>query len=62
MMSVEKMQEAVGPCPICGRRPWLNDVPIKAFCWGPPDAEHEEMVCIVPSRDLSIKYKWEKGE
>ena len=63
LLSVEEMHEAIGPCPVCGRRAWLNDIPVQASCWGPPEAEHPEMVCTVPTRKgFKEKPKWERSE
>jgi len=51
---VKKYDDAVGPCPVCGRkRHWYNDVPLRAFCWGAggsdeEDADHGEASCVVP--------------
>jgi hypothetical protein len=43
-------QKAVGKCPKCKRFPtWFNDVPLRAFCWGPTKKEHEECSRVVPS-------------
>lgn len=47
---------AVGPCPCCGRLDtWLNDVPLRAFCWGdqrPNDTskEHKEWAKRIPAK------------
>jgi hypothetical protein len=42
--------EAVGPCPVCGNpKPWLNDIPLRAFCWGDDHNEHDEWSRIVPN-------------
>ena len=47
---VDKCGKAVGKCPKCGQLPtWFNNVPLTAYCWGPENAEHEEMNCLVPS-------------
>jgi hypothetical protein len=47
----EAVLNAAGPCPKCGKRAnfWLNSVPLTAFCWGPREAEHAGMECVVPS-------------
>jgi hypothetical protein len=43
-------QLAVGPCPHCGKIDnWLNDMPLKAFCWGMQDKEHKEWHKTVPA-------------
>lgn len=43
-------QTAVGNCPICNKAPgWFNNVPLRAYCWGQPGAEHNEARRIVPS-------------
>lgn len=48
--SYEKWQQAVGKCPTCGKLPtWFNDVPLKAFCWGEMNCEHQEMRREVPA-------------
>jgi hypothetical protein len=42
---------AVGPCPICGRLDtWINDVPLKAFCWGLKHKEHKEWSKTIPNK------------
>lgn len=42
---------AVGPCPKCGRLDtWLNDVPLRAFCWGTDDKEHPEWTKRIPAK------------
>lgn len=46
---MSKFQLAVGPCPVCQRKPtWFNDVPLRAFCWGTESREHSEASCVVP--------------
>jgi hypothetical protein len=47
---IEKVQQAVGKCPVCGRLPtWVNHVPLTAYCWGTADNEHREARKVVPS-------------
>ena len=47
-IDIDKMQESLGPCPICGRtRWWLNDVPLAGFCWGTEDNEHTEVKIVL---------------
>jgi len=42
-------QKAVGSCPRCGRVDhWLNDVPLRAFCWGPDSNPHPAWEKVVP--------------
>lgn len=49
-ISRKSMHKAVGPCPICGKaNPWLNDIPLTAFCWGTDDKPHVELRRVVPS-------------
>jgi hypothetical protein len=48
------LSELVDPCPVCGRRiTWFNDIPLRGFCWGTPDNEHEEYSVVVCKRSLS---------
>ncbi len=50
IISKESVYKAVGSCPICGKdKPWLNDIPLTAFCWGEEGKEHGEVRRIVPS-------------
>ena len=36
-------------CKKCGRYvTWFNDVPLRGFCWGPDEAEHDEWSALVP--------------
>lgn len=50
MSILDKIRGAVGPCPVCGRTDvWLNDVPLKAFCWGTEAMPHPEASRTVPS-------------
>lgn len=50
MTKYEEWQKAVGNCPTCDRLPtWFNDVPLKAFCWGETNREHQEMRREVPA-------------
>jgi hypothetical protein len=45
----KQWQKAVGRCPLCNRIPmWFNNIPLTAYCWGPPENEHEEASCVVP--------------
>lgn len=47
----DKLNEEIGPCPVCGKTKWwYNDVPLKAFCWGTEDDEHEEVIIEVENR------------
>ena len=47
---LERCQESVGTCPVCGRTPvWFNNVPLTAYCWGSETFEHPECRRIVPS-------------
>lgn len=40
-MDVDAIKKSLGECPKCGNTNWwLNDVPLKGFCYG-PDEEHE---------------------
>lgn len=35
-------------CPKCGKQiTWLNDVPLRAYCWGTSTNEHEEVSFLV---------------
>jgi len=49
-ISVMAMKKAVGPCPRCGaiKTLWLNDVPLRAFCWGTEEKPHKEWHKIIP--------------
>ena len=50
---LEKIYKAVGACPICGRtKLWLNDIPLKAFCWGTEENEHPVWTKKVPKKAL----------
>ena len=40
----DKIHSDIGNCPKCGKRFWLNDVPLKGFCWGTEDKPHSEVV------------------
>jgi len=44
------IKKSVGPCPYCGKLEdlWLNDVPLRAFCWGTEDKPHREWHKLVP--------------
>lgn len=49
-MKFDNARLAVGPCPVCGRTDlWLNDVPLRAFCWGTEGVPHPEASRTVPS-------------
>ena len=44
-----KYHNAVGPCPICGKKdPWLNNIPLTAYCWGSDENPHKEVRRVVP--------------
>lgn len=49
-MPVQKLRDAVGDCPICQTKQylWLNDVPLRAFCWGSEERLHQEASWLVP--------------
>lgn len=50
IITKDQMYKAVGPCPLCGnKKPWLNDIPLTAFCWGSEDKPHIEVRRVVPS-------------
>ena len=52
----KEVQKSLGKCPKCGRTQWwLNDIPLKGFCWGPELNEHEEVVRVVPEKYQSYK-------
>jgi hypothetical protein len=41
----DELNKKIGPCPVCGKKAWwYNDIPLKAFCWGSEENEHEEVV------------------
>lgn len=40
----DKIHSEIGNCPKCGKRFWLNDVPLKGFCWGTENKPHSEVV------------------
>lgn len=43
--------KAVGPCPYCGKKDhWYNDLPLKAYCWGPERKPHREWHKLVPGK------------
>jgi hypothetical protein len=43
--------KSLGRCPICNRDNWwLNDVPLKGFCWGTKDNPHKEVKRLVPTQ------------
>jgi hypothetical protein len=45
-----RQQLAVGPCPYCGQLDnWLNDVPLRAFCWGTENSPHRQWQKLVPA-------------
>ena len=47
---IERVQLAVGNCPVCGKLPdWFNNVPLTAYCWGQVGVEHQEARRVVPS-------------
>lgn len=49
MATVAEMKHALGPCRICGGTDWwLNDVPLKGFCWGTKAHPHREVRKLVP--------------
>jgi hypothetical protein len=45
----DKIHAAIGNCPKCGKQFWLNDVPLKGFCWGTEDKPHVQVVKKIPS-------------
>jgi hypothetical protein len=48
------LSELIAPCPKCGRRiTWFNDIPLRGFCWGTPDNEHEEHSVVVCTKTLA---------
>ena len=58
MIELKRVQELVGPCPICKKFPtWLNDIPTAAFCWGAENNEHPECKCVLPAD--GEEPKWE---
>jgi hypothetical protein len=49
---LSRFQKNVGRCPICGEYPtWFNDVPLRAFCWGPDGKPHEEWSKVITGED-----------
>jgi hypothetical protein len=41
----DELNEKIGPCPTCGKKTWwYNDIPLKAFCWGSEDNEHQVVI------------------
>ena len=49
--------DALVECPHCskpGRSMWINDIPLRAFCWGVKDDEHEEHSQVVPLRGEDV--------
>ena len=43
-------QKSLGKCPKCGRTDWwLNDVPLRGFCWGTEEKPHKEVSKLVPA-------------
>ena len=65
-MKLTKYQKAVGRCPKCKQYPtWFNDVPLRAFCYGPDEKPHSGMTIIVPpsanpymKKDTEMPKKW----
>jgi endogenous inhibitor of DNA gyrase (YacG/DUF329 family) len=58
---LKKIYEAVGPCPYCGKKKtWLNDVPLRAFCWGTEQKPHREWHKLVPKIPQKKKLQFEK--
>jgi hypothetical protein len=49
-IKIKDMEAAVGPCPYCGKKNnlWMNDVPLKVFCWGSEKNPHKEWTKIIP--------------
>ena len=45
----KKIHSEIGNCPKCGKRFWLNDVPLKGFCWGTEENPHTEVVKKIPN-------------
>lgn len=45
----DKIHSDIGNCPKCGKRFWLNDVPLKGFCWGTEENPHTEVVKKIPN-------------
>lgn len=66
MRTIKDYQDAVGPCPLCGKTPgWFNDIPLKAYCWGTGNDEHPCVYKVVPSPyqpygDVSKQTRWVK--
>ncbi len=52
---------AVGPCPCCGRLDtWLNDVPLRAFCWGGNGKIHREWAKRIPAKFNRYSHLYDK--
>lgn len=47
---MKKLDTAVGACPFCKKKTkfFYNDMPLKAFCWGPEQKPHKQWSKIVP--------------
>ena len=43
----DRLREEMGDCPICGGKLWFNDLPIKGYCWGSIEKEHDEYSILV---------------
>jgi predicted nucleic-acid-binding Zn-ribbon protein len=55
----KSLGELIDRCPKCGRTiTWFNDIPLKGYCWGTHDNEHEEysvVVCVKKIAELSSR-------
>ena len=59
MNFTQLLSKKMGKCPICGNKQlWFNDLPIKAFCYGPESKPHKEGQKMVPAKWLkkSLNY------
>ena len=53
MNFTQLLSKKMGKCPICGNKQlWFNDLPIKAFCYGPESKPHKEWSKMVPAKWL----------
>jgi endogenous inhibitor of DNA gyrase (YacG/DUF329 family) len=55
MKTNPKKQSNAYHCPKCGKKiTWFNDIPLKGFCWGTSENEHEEYSVKVQLDELWI--------
>lgn len=53
--TISRVMRAVGKCPKCGKQiTWFNDIPLRGFCWGTYENEHDEFSVEVPTSAIHL--------